>query len=71
MEDKEYFKTIMPLMNGLNDEEKDALIHKIENSKRSSIQEQILESETSDEFERKLAKISEEENYNMKNWYRH
>jgi hypothetical protein len=70
-DDKKAFKELMPLFAGLSDDEKDALLHKLQNDQRSSIKEKIFAAETSNELEKKLALVSEEENHNVKNWYRH
>jgi len=73
---KEQFKTLMPVLSGLNAEEQRALIHYLENSQRSK---QVAGSEDEPDFydravsrdiEKRLAKISEEENYLKKNRYR-
>ena len=61
----------MPLLRGLSADEARALIHKIKNEGRSyDHQEKIIDSMISKEAEKKLAKISEEENFLTKNRYR-
>lgn len=62
---------LMPFLRGLNAEEQRILIHKIRNSDRSDgITETLLDDMTYKFTEEKLAKISEEENFNSKNRYR-
>lgn len=68
-EDQENFRKLMPLLANLNAAEMDALVHKMKNEATTS--EAILESVTSNEYEKRMAQISEEENFNKKNWYRH
>ena len=66
----------MPHLRGLTEEEQRAFIHKLENdaTKNSAPGQENLEglynSIVSRSFEKELAKVSEEENYNMKNRYR-
>jgi hypothetical protein len=76
-DNKASFSKLMPLLAGLSNHEMDTLIHKMQNDRRSGApageeaREAIYKQAASDELEVKLAKLSEEENYNMKNWYRH
>jgi len=62
----------MPVLRNLSPSEQEALIHKIRNSKRSwdHISNDIIDEMTSQSIEEKLAKLSEEENFNAKNRYR-
>lgn len=63
----------MPLLRGLTKDEQDAFLHKIRNSNRvpgDSITPSLLNQMIFNTNEEKLAKISEEENYNAKNRYR-
>lgn len=60
----------MPLMSQLDEEEKRILMHKIQNKSRSRVNDDIIHSMVSKEFETELAQISEEENFNLKNRYR-
>lgn len=62
------------MLRNLDEEEQRALIHKIRNSNRklSNPQENLFYDQLlSQTLEKKLAQISEEENYNIKNRYRH
>lgn len=72
-EDKEAFKELMPLLRNLNREEQQILIHKIKNSNRTlgdTYCSSYLTDMTFQTLEEKLAKISEDENFNSKNRYR-
>ena len=63
----------MPLFRGLSQEETRSLIHKIRNEGRSlsdGFNEDLISEMVSKTVEKKLAKISEEENYLNKNRYR-
>jgi hypothetical protein len=63
----------MPLLRGLSPIEQETLIHKIKNSNRvlgDSVTGDVLDEMTYQTIEQKLAKISEEENFNTKNRYR-
>ena len=63
----------MPLLRGLTKDEMDAFLHKVRNTGRDIIDEgtsDILNEMTFNTIEQKLAKISEEENFNLKNRYR-
>ncbi len=63
----------MPVLRHLTRDEMDALIHKIKNSGRKHGDEFTgpeLYNMVHKTVEKKLAKISEEENYNSKNRYR-
>lgn len=60
---------MMPMLAGLTVIEMDTLIHKMKNENTQS--EQLLASQCNTAVEEKLAKISEEENFNLKNYYRH
>lgn len=73
-EQKEAFKELMPMLKNLNADEQRALIHKLRNSNRKIEDPNsgfLLDILVSDELETKLAKISEDENYALKNRYRH
>jgi hypothetical protein len=63
----------MPLLRNLTEDEQRALIHKIKNSNRKfgNPDEGLFYDEIiSKNLEKKLASLSEEENYNLKNRYR-
>jgi len=63
----------MPLLRGLNKDEQRALLHKIKNSNRQRSDPYanlVLDGLMNQELEKKLALISEEENFNKKNRYR-
>jgi hypothetical protein len=57
----------MPALRNLTEEEARIFAHKI----RNSPQDPIIKSLMSKEVEIKLAKLSEDENFNLKNRYRH
>ncbi len=70
---KEDFKQLMPLLRGLTPEEQEIFIHKLENSGRTlgdDTTSLILDEMTQKNLEQRLAKLSEEENFNAKNRYR-
>lgn len=71
-EDKQNFRELMPLLRGLSRDEADALIHKLRNSGRrlGDYNDSILNEMINRNTEKKLAKISEEENFLAKNRYR-
>jgi hypothetical protein len=72
-DNKEAFKTLMPLLRNLTPAEQEAFIHKMRNSNRSlgdQFTNEILDEMTTQTIETKLAKLSEEENFNAKNRYR-
>jgi hypothetical protein len=63
----------MPLLRGLSPDEARSLIHKIKNEGRSvsdGYNQELIDSLVSKDIEKRLAKISEEENYLNKNRYR-
>lgn len=65
----------MPLLKGLNEDDQRALIHKIKSINRNKedgfFYDPVDVRLAEDKFEKKLAKMSEEENFNLKNTYRH
>jgi hypothetical protein len=63
----------MPVLSNLTPSEQEALLHKLRNSGRQlgeDINHEILDEMTLQTIEQKLAKLSEEENFNAKNRYR-
>lgn len=63
----------MPLLAGLSAKEQKALVHKLQNSGRTlgdSMTDDLLNEMTFQNIEKRLAHISEEENFNAKNRYR-
>lgn len=68
-DDQEAFSNLMPLLAGLTGNEMDALVHKLKNESTNS--EELLDRECNTEEEERMAKLSEEENFNLKNYYRH
>ena len=66
----------MPHLRGLTEEEQRSFIHKIQNDSRKNSTpgqencDEIYEDIVNRTFEKKLAQVSEEENYNKKNRYR-
>ncbi len=71
-EQKEQFSKLMPMLRNLTPDEYDTFIHLVKNKGRSlgSTNNDLLDEMTMKTVEEKLAKISEEENYNSKNRYR-
>jgi hypothetical protein len=66
--DQEDFKQYMPLFAELNPKEQRDLVHLIQSE---SVHGKHLDSEVDGILEKQLAKVSEEENYAIKNAYRH
>jgi hypothetical protein len=63
----------MPVLSNLTISEQEALLHKLRNTGRQlgeDINHEILDEMTLQTIEQKLAKLSEEENFNAKNRYR-
>ena len=63
----------MPYLRGLTPAEQEAFLHKVRNSNRTlgdAISGDIFDEMTFQAIETKLAKLSEEENFNSKNRYR-
>jgi hypothetical protein len=63
----------MPLLRNLTKEEQEALIHKLKSRNRQlgdNTTDAILSGMVNKQVEKKLAKVSEEENFNSKNRYR-
>lgn len=72
-EAKQEFRELMPLLRSLNEQEAEILIHKIENRtvpENEDFNESFFTSTLNQVLEKKLAKVSEEENYLTKNRYR-
>ena len=75
-DNKEAFKQLMPVLSYLNEEEQRALIHYLQNNERSKQpagrerDPELYDDIVSKDVEKKLAQISEEENYMLKNRYR-
>ena len=72
-DNKESFSEIMPLLRNLTAIEQETLLHKLRNTGRvlgDSVTGDLLNEMTYQTIEQKLAKLSEEENYNSKNRYR-
>jgi hypothetical protein len=63
----------MPILSNLTPAEQEALLHKLRNSSRNhgeDINNELLDEMTLQTIETRLAKLSEEENFNSKNRYR-
>ena len=60
----------MPLFANLDEEEKKILMHKLGSCKRKREEEVLAYDSVSKELETELSKVSEEENFNVKNRYR-
>lgn len=67
-EAKQKFSTLMPLLKGLSEKEQRSLVHLLQNK---NDEDRILNAVTSNELKTKLAQISEQENFAIKNRYRH
>ena len=73
---KETFKKLLPITRYLTPKEQRAFVHLLLNKDRaaekagSEINPEILDMAVDKELEKALAKVSEEENYNLKNRYR-
>ena len=66
----------MPLLRTLDEEESEIFLHLIRNKNRSTSDAQrrsqyLIDASCSDDLKRQLAKISEEENFALKNRYKH
>lgn len=64
----------MPVIRGLTGDEMRALVHKMQNESRrfgAEHEDEIFDDMISGKVEKRLAKLSEEENYQVKNRYRH
>ena len=76
-EQKEKFSELMPHLAGLTKDEMRALLHKLMNDSSKDAKageaglDQHLDTVVNRTLEQKLAKVSEQENYNVKNNYRH
>lgn len=74
MANKKEFQQLMPVLSGLEADEMRALIHKLKNDKRkfgAEHEHEIMHDMVSGDVERELAKLSEEQNFALKNRYRH
>jgi hypothetical protein len=70
-EKKEQFRQLQGTLAGLSDDEQRALIHLIKNRKSDSEAQSAMDLLVDEEAIIKLAKLSEEEQFNMKNRYLH
>jgi uncharacterized protein (UPF0147 family) len=76
-DNQEEFKKLMPILTQLTEEETQAFLHLRKNKQRTNASEkqnrrtQLLDAACSDELKIKLAKISEDENFAIKNAYNH
>lgn len=73
-DNQEQFKQMMPALKGLTRDEMRALYHKLQNDSRrfgAEHEDEIFDDMISGREEQRLAKLSEEENYQLKNRYRH
>lgn len=72
-EQKENFKQIMPLFKGLDEKETETLIHRLKSMNRKlgdDFTDALLTAQINREVEKKLAKVSEDANFDEKNRYR-
>lgn len=73
-QNQEEFRELMPYFRGLSADEMRAFVHKLQNDARKfgrEYDDEIFDDMTSGRVEKELAKISEEQNYALKNRYRH
>ena len=75
-ENQENFKELMPYLSNLDEEETEIFLHLIRNKNRSldkfkQTSNELIDAACSNDFAAKLAKISEEENFALKNRYKH
>lgn len=71
---QEEFQQLMPILRGLTSDEMRALVHKKQNDARklgAEYEDEIFDDMVSGKVEKELAKISEEQNYALKNRFRH
>ena len=73
---QEEFRQLMPLLAQLTEEECEIFIHMMKNKNRNlddSVRRSqlLIDNECSDEYRTKLAKLSEEENFALKNRWMH
>jgi len=66
----------MPILMRLDEEEAEIFLHLLRNKNRSSSDAQrrsrdLIDESCSDELKKRLAKVSEEENFALKNRYKH
>lgn len=73
---QEEFRKLMPIISQLTEEEAEIFVHMIQNKKAQQLNNDVARSETlvddacSNEMKEKLAKISEDENFALKNTWR-
>jgi uncharacterized protein YdiU (UPF0061 family) len=75
-DNQENFKKMMPILSRLDEEETEIFLHLIHNKNRNMDTQQqmtndLIDAACSDSYAAKLAKISEEENFALKNRYKH
>lgn len=76
-EQQEWFKNLMPMIVDLDDEEVAIFLHLVKNKARKELNndvrhtQMLIDNDCSDEFKQKLAKMSEEENFALKNRWMH
>jgi len=75
-DNKEAFKKLMPILTSLDEEETEIFLHMIRNKGRQESaaaqrSNDLIDQACSDDMKERLAKLSEEANYAMKNTYLH
>ena len=70
------FQELMPILRQLDEEESEIFLHLLRNKRRSASDAQrrsnnLIDESCSDELKKQLAKISEEENFALKNRFKH
>ena len=76
LDNQENFKQLMPYLSNLDEEETEIFLHLIRNKNRNldnfkQTSNELIDAACSNDFAAKLAKISEEENFALKNRYKH
>jgi len=75
IDNQEQFKKLMPILKDLTRDEARDLVHLVRNKNRElseskSLSNTLIDEACSDELKKRLAKLSEEENFALKNRYR-
>ena len=73
---QEEFRQLMPIISTLTEEETEIFIHMMQNKNRNldnSVRRSqlLIDNDCDDEYKKKLAKLSEEENFALKNRWMH
>ena len=76
LDNQENFKKLMPILSNLNQDETEIFLHLVKNKNRNldsgkQNTNDLIDAACSDENAKKLAKISEDENFALKNRFKH